>query len=84
MFDPVSMWPRPDILRSELWPTLSVHQDYWERRNCSLVYEYDPTEDGPEWFVTRVILACHTSEELLTERWITAAIRREITKGGER
>jgi hypothetical protein len=33
--------------QSEHLPSPSAHQDYWEHRN-SLVYEYDPTDDGPE------------------------------------
>ena len=34
--------------RSEFWPQMTAHREYWERHNCAYVYEYDPTADGPE------------------------------------
>jgi hypothetical protein len=40
--------------RSEFWPEISAHREYWERHNCAQVYTYDPTDDGPE---VQVILA---------------------------
>lgn len=54
--------------KSVFWPEPTAHREYWERLNGALVYEYDPTEDGQEWFVARVILASHTSAELAAER----------------
>jgi len=75
VFDPISMWPRKDILRSEHWLVPSAHRDYWERNNCAHVYEYDPTEDGPECYTARVILATHAPEELREERLVTYAVR---------
>ncbi len=36
------------IVRSPFWPEHSAHRDFWERHNCAHVYEYDPTDDGPE------------------------------------
>ena len=50
------------------WPVPSAHRSYWETRNCAHVYEYDPADDGEEWFVARVILSCHTPAELAAER----------------
>jgi hypothetical protein len=41
-------WTERTEHRSELWPEPSAHRLYWERNNCALVYEYDPTDDGPE------------------------------------
>jgi hypothetical protein len=41
---------------SEFWPTPSAHRAYWEQHNCAQVYEYDPTDDGPECeAITRII-----------------------------
>jgi hypothetical protein len=57
---------------SDFWPGLSAHRECWEHRNCPLVYEYDPTDDGPE-IVARFILASHTLEELQAERRKTEA-----------
>lgn len=34
---------------------------------CRLVYEYDPTADGPEVEIIRAILATHTDQELALE-----------------
>jgi hypothetical protein len=45
------------MLRSEFWPTPSAHREYWERHNCPHVYEYDPTDDGPEADIIKSILA---------------------------
>jgi hypothetical protein len=47
-----------DQFRSDFWPDLSAHQEYWEHRNLSDVYEYDPTDDGPEvGIINRVNIA---------------------------
>jgi hypothetical protein len=32
----------------EFWPAPSAHRSYWELQNNLNVYEYDPTDDGPE------------------------------------
>ena len=45
--------------RSEFWPVPTAHRAYWERHNCALVYEYDPTDDGPECEAITCILANH-------------------------
>ena len=42
----------------------SAHQEHWEHNNCALVYEYDPTDDGPEAATARLILVSHTQFEL--------------------
>jgi hypothetical protein len=36
-------------------PPLTAHREHWERRHCALVYEYDPTDDGPEVDIIRRI-----------------------------
>jgi hypothetical protein len=33
---------------SAFWPTLSAHRLNWETHNNPHIYEYDPTDDGPE------------------------------------
>lgn len=33
---------------SDYWPAPTAHRDFWERHNNPYVYEYDPTDDGPE------------------------------------
>ncbi len=45
------------MLRSEFWPAPSAHREYWERHNCPHVYEYDPTDDGPEVEIVKSIVA---------------------------
>lgn len=45
--------------RSEFWPEISAHQEYWERHTCAQVYEYDPTDDGPEVEIVARIKAAH-------------------------
>ena len=37
----------------------SAHQLFWEHNNCIHVYEYDPTDDGPECQIIKAILASH-------------------------
>ena len=49
-------------------PVDTAHRDYWERHNCALVYDYDPTEDGPEVEAGKAIRSVHTSKELRRER----------------
>jgi hypothetical protein len=44
---------------SPLWPIQTAHQIFWERNNCPFVYEYDPTDDGPEVEIGRAILTSH-------------------------
>lgn len=50
------------------WPIQTAHQIFWERNNCPFVYEYDPTDDGPEVEIGRAILAMYTTLELIDER----------------
>jgi hypothetical protein len=52
------------VVRSPFWPEASAHRDFWERHNCAYVYEYEPTDDGPEAEIIRAILATHTQFEL--------------------
>lgn len=46
----------------------TVHQEYWEHNNCALVYEYDPTDDGPECSPIRLIRASHTPQDIQIEK----------------
>jgi hypothetical protein len=41
--------------RSSHWSEISAHQQYWECRNNPWVYEYDPTDDGPEVEIIRFV-----------------------------
>lgn len=44
--------------RSEFWPVPTVHQEHAERHLLHDVYEYDPTDDGPEVeLITRILAA---------------------------
>ena len=65
--------------RSEFWPTPSAHREYWERHNCAQVYEYDPTDDGPECETIKAIKAMHSSRDLSLERMLTKISRLEST-----
>lgn len=56
------------VVCSPLWPVPSAHRAYWETHTCAHLYEYDPSDDGQEWFVSRVILSAHTPAELVAER----------------
>ena len=58
------------MLRSIFWPEATAHRAYWERNNCALVYEYDPSDDGPEVEVATAILSSHNEEDLTVENWI--------------
>jgi hypothetical protein len=51
------------MLRSEFWPEQTVHRAYWEQHNCAPVYEYDPTDDGPECEAITHILAAHPQQD---------------------
>ena len=53
-----------NVIRSEHWPPPLAHREFWERYNCALVYEYDPTDDGPEVGVINTIFQTHTQFEL--------------------
>jgi hypothetical protein len=44
-----------DQFRSDLWSEISAHQQHWECRNNPWVYEYDPTDDGPEVEIIRSV-----------------------------
>ena len=54
--------------RSELWPVPSAHRSYWEQHNCAHVYEYDPTDDGPEVGAIRQIFYRHDDLDIEIER----------------
>ena len=54
--------------RSELWPVPSAHRSYWEQHNCAHVYEYDPTDDGPEIGAIRQIFYRHDDLDIEIER----------------
>ena len=47
------------MIRSDFWPEPTAHRHYWERHNCPHVYEYDPTDDGPEVEVINAIKISH-------------------------
>lgn len=47
--------------RSEHWPDITAHREYWERHNNPHVYEYDPTDDGPEAEIGVAIRVSHLS-----------------------
>lgn len=34
--------------RSEYWPELTAHREYWENHHNPFIYEYDSADDGPE------------------------------------
>ena len=53
---------------SEFWPTPSAHRAYWEQHNCAHVYEYDPTDDGPEVGAIRQIFYRHDDLDIEIER----------------
>ena len=61
--------------RSEFWPEQSAHRNYWERHNCAYVYEYDPTDDGPEVEVLKAIHATHDSLDVAIEQEIYKMFR---------
>jgi hypothetical protein len=46
----------------------TAHQIFWEHNNCPLVYEYDPTDDGPECGIIRGIRVSHPCDTLNVER----------------
>lgn len=56
---------------SPYWPPQTAHQIFWERNNCPFVYEYDPTEDGPEVEVITRILAADWYYEINKENGST-------------
>lgn len=60
--------------KSLLWPEPSAHRLYWERYNCSHVYEYDPTDDGPETEIARAVGANYTFHDLADERLDTLVV----------
>ncbi len=60
-------------VQSEYWIHPTAHRECWEMHNNSLIYEYDPTDDGPEAVTARLILASHTQLDLYAERYETAA-----------
>jgi hypothetical protein len=59
---------------SDYWPPPSVHRDHWEHHHNPYVYEYDPTDDGPEAHIVRSVLASHTQGELW-EEWLARGVR---------
>ena len=58
-------------MEGNYWQEPTAHQTNWERYNCAYVYQYDPTDDGPEAETVKAINATHTPLELATERWDT-------------
>lgn len=63
---------------SPYWPPQTAHQIFWERSNNPFVYEYDPTDDGPEVEVISRIRAAYLDYadiQLAWERGITAWLR---------
>lgn len=61
----------------------TAHHEYWEHNNCPHVYEYDPTDDGPETYTARAILAAHTVLDIGNERLLTTLrflIRRDYQR----
>jgi hypothetical protein len=73
-FEAARKLEQPGHVQSEHWPFLvpTAHRLYWEQRNCAHVYEYDPTDDGPEVGTIRAIIDAHPPLEFLT---------RELLKG---
>ncbi len=63
------------IVRSPFWPEHSAHRDFWERHNCAHVYEYDPTDDGPEAMICRAVFSNHNVLDLNDERLVTHGLR---------
>ncbi len=59
------------IVRSPFWPEHSAHRDFWERHNCAHVYEYDPTDDGPETVTCRAVFSNYSVLDLNDERLVT-------------
>ena len=60
---------------SPLWPIQTAHQIFWERNNCPFVYEYDPTDDGPEVEIATRIRAAYfdyADVQLAWERGVAA------------
>jgi hypothetical protein len=45
----------------------TAHQIFWEHNNCPHVYEYDPTDDGPEVGLIRGVRASHAKLDLFNE-----------------
>jgi crotonobetainyl-CoA:carnitine CoA-transferase CaiB-like acyl-CoA transferase len=48
-----------DQFRSDEWPELNAHRLNWETHNNPHVYEYDPTDDGPEIEIVARIKAAY-------------------------
>lgn len=57
-----------DQFRSEHWPESTAHRDFWEQSNCAHVYEYDPTDDGPEVEAIISVRINHPTFDLVRER----------------
>ena len=53
---------------SNYWPAPTAHREHWERFNNPYVYEYDPTDDGPEVEIITRILAADWYYEIDNER----------------
>ncbi len=60
----------------EHWQYLSAHREYWENRNNIHIYEYDPTDDGPEVGIINSIFATAT-QDVLDEREDALICRRD-------
>ena len=57
----------------------AAHRDFWERRNFC-IYEYDPTDDGPEVETITRILAADWYYEIDREREATEERRCGVIK----
>lgn len=60
---------------SDYWPIPSPHRAYWEHYSNPYVYEYDPTDDGPEVEIITRILAADWYYEIVKEHSETAERR---------
>jgi hypothetical protein len=47
---------------------VSAHRAYWENHNNPYIYEYDPTDDGPECHTISWINSTHTQTDIENER----------------
>jgi hypothetical protein len=66
-----------DQFQSDFWPRLPAHLLYWETHNNPHVYEYDPTDDGPEVEIIARIKAAYP----ITWDPILQNAAREIARG---
>jgi hypothetical protein len=48
----------------------SAHQEYYDNRSLSGVYDYNPAADGPEYEVIKRILASHPTLNPCLPSWL--------------